>query len=120
VPSEGDRVDADQVNLSIDCDKLRRQDALRDILPGAFADNVFDPEKAASVLGLRPVSDPDRYGLAWPGKEEAVAALQVLARWPPFGPMQAPRSSTTRHRTCWSRATTWRCCASCSANTVVG
>lgn len=77
MPSEGDRVDADRVNFSTDCDKLRRQDALRDILPEAFTDNAFDPEKAASVLGLQPVPGPDRYGLTWAGKEEAVAALQI-------------------------------------------
>lgn len=77
VPSDGDQVAADRVNFSVESAKSGRQDALRDILPEAFTDNVFDPVKAAAVLGLQSVPDADRYGLSWAGKDEAVAALQV-------------------------------------------
>ena len=50
---------------------------LRDLLPEAFVDNVFDPAKAASVLGIAAVGENEKYGLSWAGKAEAVAALQV-------------------------------------------
>lgn len=55
---------------------LERIERLRDLLPEAFTDNVFDPAAAAETLGLTGAHSSDRYGLAWAGKEEAKQSLR--------------------------------------------
>lgn len=51
---------------------------LRDILPELFADGVIDPTR---ILDLVAPEDRDRgrYGIAWPGREDAVRALRAPA-----------------------------------------
>ncbi len=58
-------------------DADQRLNLLRDALPEAFADNVFDPWVAAEILGLTPGTPSERYGLEWAGKADALGALQV-------------------------------------------
>jgi adenine-specific DNA-methyltransferase len=74
---EADKSQSEKVDLIVSADASRRIAGLRDLLPEAFVDNVFDPVRAASVLGLASSSGPEQYGLSWAGKTEALAALQV-------------------------------------------
>jgi adenine-specific DNA-methyltransferase len=68
---------SERVNMTIPSAVDHRLDLLRDALPEAFVDNVFDPQVAAEALGLAPAASSERYGLEWAGKTEALGALQV-------------------------------------------
>jgi adenine-specific DNA-methyltransferase len=65
----------EKVELSSMSD-LERIEALRDLLPEAFIDNVFDAEAAAETLGLPGTRPKDRYGLSWAGKDTARESLR--------------------------------------------
>jgi adenine-specific DNA-methyltransferase len=58
-----------------------REAALRELFPDAFTDNRFDPAKIEPHLSVardeRPT--PERYGLSWAGKADAMRAVQVLS-----------------------------------------
>ncbi len=58
-----------------------REAALRELFPEAFTDNRFDPSKIEPYLSVardeRP--QPERYGLSWAGKADAMRAVQVLS-----------------------------------------
>ncbi|MEX1133365.1 MAG: hypothetical protein WED83_00805 [Acidimicrobiia bacterium] len=58
-----------------------REAALRELFPEAFTDNRFDPSKIEPHLSV--ASDespgPERYGLSWAGKADAMRAVQVLS-----------------------------------------
>jgi len=58
-----------------------REAALRELFPEAFTDNRFDPSKIEPHLSVpsddRPL--PERYGLSWAGKADAMRAVQVLS-----------------------------------------
>lgn len=65
----------EKVDLSSKSD-LERIEILRDLLPEAFTDNIFDPAAAAETLGLPGTRPSDRYGLTWAGKEAAKETLR--------------------------------------------
>lgn len=55
-----------------------RLDALRALVPEAFADGRLDPDHLAAVLGEAAVeTGPERYGLTWAGKRAAVRAVSA-------------------------------------------
>ena len=53
---------------------------LRDAVPEAFADGKLDLERLAALAGDAVETAPERYGLTWPGKREAIAMLQAPSR----------------------------------------
>jgi len=53
---------------------LRR---LRELIPEIFSDGQFDLQRLAELVGDEVASGPERYGLNWPGKREAIAMLQA-------------------------------------------
>jgi len=54
---------------------------LKSVVPEAFPDGQLDLERLAELAGdaVAP-SGPERYGLTWPGKREAIAMLQAPSR----------------------------------------
>jgi adenine-specific DNA-methyltransferase len=53
-------------------------EALRDLLPGAFADGELSAEGLLATLGLSPRSaGAERYGFQWTGRAEALAAARA-------------------------------------------
>lgn len=58
-----------------------REAALRELFPEAFTDNRFDPSKIEPHLSV-PIDEaplPERYGLSWAGKADAMRAVQILS-----------------------------------------
>jgi len=53
-----------------------RYAVLRETFPEAFDEDQLDYERLQLLLGVREPADGERYGLTWPGKEQAVRALQ--------------------------------------------
>ena len=50
---------------------------LRDAIPEAFPEAVFDVEKLKALVGVSPETGPERYTFAWAGKRDALAMLQA-------------------------------------------
>lgn len=53
---------------------------LKSVVPEAFSDGQLDVERLAELVGDAVASGPERYGLTWPGKREAIAMLQAPSR----------------------------------------
>jgi adenine-specific DNA-methyltransferase len=54
---------------------------LKSVVPEAFSDGQLDLERLAELAGEAVVpGGPERYGLTWPGKREAIAMLQAPSR----------------------------------------
>jgi adenine-specific DNA-methyltransferase len=53
---------------------------LRDAAPEAFTDGKLDLERLAELAGEGLETSPERYGLTWPGKRDAIAMLQAPSR----------------------------------------
>ena len=68
---------SDRVDPSIQSDVQRRIDLLREVIPEAFVDNVFDPGRASDLLGTPTTDADDRYGLGWAGRADALSALRI-------------------------------------------
>lgn len=56
-----------------------RVEALRELFPEAFAEGVIDFAKLKQALGEFTDDSPERYGLSWAGKSEAIRAIQSLS-----------------------------------------
>ncbi len=54
-----------------------RMDGLRQLFPEVFAEGKVDFEKLKLVLGEEIDEGPERYGLTWAGKADAIRAIQV-------------------------------------------
>jgi len=54
-----------------------RMDGLRQLFPEVFAEGKIDFEKLKLVLGEEIDEGPERYGLTWAGKADAIRAIQV-------------------------------------------
>jgi adenine-specific DNA-methyltransferase len=50
---------------------------LRAVAPEIFTDGQLDLDRLAELAGDEVASGPERYGLNWPGKREAIAMLQA-------------------------------------------
>lgn len=56
-----------------------RVEALRELFPEAFAEGAIDFAKLKQALGEFTDASPERYGLSWAGKSDAVRAVQSLS-----------------------------------------
>lgn len=56
-----------------------RVEALRELFPEAFTEGAIDFAKLKQVLGEFTDDSPERYGLSWTGKSDAVRAVQSLS-----------------------------------------
>ncbi len=52
---------------------------LHELFPDAFTEGVLDTEKLKQLIGEVPPAGPERYGLSWAGKAEALRAVQNLS-----------------------------------------
>jgi hypothetical protein len=52
---------------------------LKRVVPEAFSDGQLDLKRLAELAGDA-VVEPERYGLTWPGKRDAIAMLQAPSR----------------------------------------
>ena len=53
---------------------------LKSVVPEAFSDGQLDLDRLAELAGDAAATGPERYGLTWPGKREAIAMLQAPSR----------------------------------------
>lgn len=53
---------------------------LKSVVPEAFPDGRLDLERLAELAGEPVHAGPERYGLTWPGKRDAIAMLQAPSR----------------------------------------
>lgn len=53
---------------------------LKNAVPEAFSDGRLDLERLAELAGDAAATGPERYGLTWPGKRDAIAMLQAPSR----------------------------------------
>lgn len=56
-----------------------RLEQLRTLFPEAFSDGILDSDKLRRLVGQETVSGPERYGLSWAGKADALRAVQSLS-----------------------------------------
>jgi adenine-specific DNA-methyltransferase len=66
----------------------------RELFPEAFTEGKTDLKKLAQLLGDAATDAPERYGLSWSGKSEAIRAIQITSpgtlrpcveeSWPPL------------------------------------
>lgn len=73
--SKADRIDEASANTKAEL--LAR---LKSVVPEAFQDGQFDLERLAELAGDAAQAGPERYGLTWPGKRDAIAMLQAPSR----------------------------------------
>jgi adenine-specific DNA-methyltransferase len=53
---------------------------LKIVVPEAFSDGQLDLDRLAELAGDAVAIGPERYGLTWPGKRDAIAMLQAPSR----------------------------------------
>lgn len=53
---------------------------LKSVVPEPFSDGQLDLDRLAELAGDAVATGPERYGLTWPGKREAIAMLQAPSR----------------------------------------
>jgi adenine-specific DNA-methyltransferase len=71
-----------------------RLSQFRTLFPEAFSEGKTDLQKLAQLLGDAATDAPERYGLSWSGKSEAIRAIQITSpgtllpcpeeSWPPL------------------------------------
>ncbi len=72
-------------------DPLRnRLEQLRALVPDAFVEGRLVPERLAQLLGEFGAAPPERYGLNWAGKADAIRVMQV----PSVGTLLPDRSAS--------------------------
>src|SRR5438876_1040541 len=55
----------------------KRLPQLRQLYPEAFSEGKIDFEKLRRLLGTDVTEGPERYGLSWSGKSEAIKSIQT-------------------------------------------
>ncbi|WP_295079666.1 site-specific DNA-methyltransferase [Tabrizicola sp.] len=73
--TERDRID--ETSPDMKAELLAR---LRALVPEAFSDGQLDLERLGELAGDAVATGPERYGLTWPGKRDAIAMLQAPSR----------------------------------------
>lgn len=53
---------------------------LRDVVPEVFTDGQIDIDRLQELAGDVVAAGPERYGLTWPGKRDAISMLQAPSR----------------------------------------
>lgn len=72
----------DETSLDMKAELLAR---LKSVVPEAFSDGQLDLDRLAELAGDAVATGPERYGLTWPGKREAIAMLQApITKAPPL------------------------------------
>ncbi len=51
----------------------------RELFPEAFTEGKTDLKRLAQLLGDAATDAPERYGLSWAGKSEAIRAIQITS-----------------------------------------
>jgi adenine-specific DNA-methyltransferase len=72
-----DRDRIDETSPDMKAELLAR---LRALVPEAFSDGQLDLERLGELAGDAVATGPERYGLTWPGKRDAIAMLQAPSR----------------------------------------
>lgn len=58
---------------------MERIEALRELFPEVFSEGTIDFTKLKQAVGEFTSNSPERYGLSWAGKSEAIRAVQSLS-----------------------------------------
>src|SRR5947208_100257 len=69
---------AEKLPLESLAPNLERFEKLRELYPDAFVEGKLDAEKLRQILGEDVETGPERYGLTWAGKSDAVKSIQSL------------------------------------------
>ena len=74
-------VHADETSLPLTSTDVTAETlaALRELLPSAFSEGKLDVSRLQQLLGDAAASGPERYGLSWAGKSDAIRAVQSLS-----------------------------------------
>lgn len=72
--------DAEHVEGASPDMKLELLNRLRDVVPEVFTDGKLDLDRLNALAGDAVENAPERYGLTWPGKRQAIAMLQAPSR----------------------------------------
>jgi adenine-specific DNA-methyltransferase len=72
----GDEIKLPLTSRDVNAERLAQ---FRELFPEAFAEGKFDLKKLALVLGESATDAPERYGLTWAGKSEAIRAIQTTS-----------------------------------------
>lgn len=57
--------------------KTQLLERLKGVVPEAFLDGQLDLDRMAELVGDAVAAGPERYGLTWPGKRDAISMLQA-------------------------------------------
>jgi adenine-specific DNA-methyltransferase len=71
----GDEIKLPLTSLDVSAERLIR---LRELFPDAFTEGKIDFDKLRQTLGGDVTDAPERYGLSWSGKSEAIKNIQTL------------------------------------------
>jgi adenine-specific DNA-methyltransferase len=87
----GDDIKLPLTSRDVNAERLAQ---FRELFPEASTEGKFDLKKLAQLLGEAATDAPERYGLSWAGKSEAIRAIQTTSpgtllpvpgeSWPPL------------------------------------
>ncbi len=72
----GDEIKLPLTSRDVNAERLAQ---FRDLFPEASTEGKFDLQKLAQLLGEAATDAPERYGLSWSGKSEAIRAIQTTS-----------------------------------------
>ena len=72
----GDDIKLPLTSRDVNAERLAQ---FRELFPEASTEGKFDLQKIAQLLGEAATDTPERYGLSWSGKSEAIRAIQTTS-----------------------------------------
>lgn len=72
----GDEIKLPLTSCDVNAERLAQ---FRELFPEASTEGKFDLQKLAQLLGEAATDAPERYGLSWAGKSEAIRAIQTTS-----------------------------------------
>jgi adenine-specific DNA-methyltransferase len=71
----------DDIKLPLTSRDVHRErlEQFKELFPEAFTEGKADLKKLAQILGDAATDVPERYGLSWAGKSEAIRAIQTTS-----------------------------------------
>ena len=72
----GDEIKLPLTSRDVNAERLAQ---FRELFPEASTEGKFDLQKLAQLLGEAATDAPERYGLSWSGKSEAIRAIQTTS-----------------------------------------
>ena len=72
----GDEIKLPLTSRDVNAERLVQ---FRELFPEASTEGKFDLQKIAQLLGEAATDTPERYGLSWSGKSEAIRAIQTTS-----------------------------------------